>query len=126
MKNYSKQREAIIEVLKNSKEHPTASQVYSEVRKTLPNISLGTVYRNLKALSSKGDALGLSVGDGFEHFDGDTAPHIHLFCRCCGTIFDLPIKDDMASNLARNHGFSPEGSIYIVNGVCETCSGNND
>ena len=123
MKNYSKQRAAIIEVLKNSKEHPTAAQVYSEVRKKLPNISLGTVYRNLKALSSEGDALGLSVGDGFEHFDGDTAPHIHLFCRCCGTIFDLPIKDDTASNLARNHGFSPEGSIYIVNGVCKACSG---
>ncbi len=122
MKNYSKQREAIIEVLKNSKEHPTASQVYSEVRKKLPNISLGTVYRNLKALSTDGDALGLSVGDGFEHFDGDVSPHIHLFCRCCGNIFDLPLPDDTASDLARNHGFSPEGSIYIVNGVCKSCS----
>ena len=54
-----------------------------------------------------------------KYFIGD----LHLFCRCCGAIFDLPIKEDTAVTLARNHGFSPEGSIYIVNGVCKACSG---
>ena len=63
MRNYSKQREAILQVLKNSKAHPTANQVYEEVRKIIPNISLGTVYRNLSELGGSGEILCLHVAD---------------------------------------------------------------
>lgn len=74
MKNYSRQREAILQVLRSTDTHPSASAVYNEVRKLIPNISLGTVYRNLAALAEDGSVLSLSVGDGYEHFDG-TLPH---------------------------------------------------
>ena len=121
MKNYSRQREAILRVLKNSKSHPTAMQVYNEVKKEIPNISLGTVYRNLATLNAHGDIISIAVGDGNEHYDGDISPHIHLRCRCCGGIEDLVLASDPASVLAKESGFDSETSVYIVYGRCKQC-----
>ena len=122
MKNYSKQREAIITVLRDMKTHPTASAVYEKVREIIPNISLGTVYRNLAALRESGDILAISIGDGFDHFDGDKSPHIHLHCRECKEIIDLYMTEDPAGEFALSHGFAPDTSIYIVSGICKDCA----
>lgn len=122
MKNYSRQREAILEVLRATDTHPTAIAVYEKVREKMPNISLGTVYRNLAALKESGDILGISVGDGSERFDGDITPHIHLHCRHCGAIADLRLRDDPAAQFAAKQGFVPETSVYIVYGVCRDCA----
>ena len=100
MKNYSRQREAVLNVLCSTQCHPTAAWIYENVRKVLPNISLGTVYRNLAALSEEGVILSLSVGDGYEHFDGNSAPHAHLHCKRCGKIYDAPLKQDILSGTA--------------------------
>ena len=121
MKNYSKQREAIITVLRDLKTHPTASAVYEKVREIIPNISLGTVYRNLAALRESGDILAISIGDGFDHFDGDKSPHIHLHCKECKEIIDLYMTEDPAGAFATSHGFAPDTSIYIVSGICKDC-----
>ena len=121
MRNFSWQREEIIRVLRSTDTHPTAAWVYSKVKEAIPNISLGTVYRNLAALSVSGEILSLSVGDGFEHFDGNAAPHAHLHCRSCGKIFDAPVHGDPLADIARANGFEPETSIYIEYGVCEKC-----
>ena len=121
MKNFSRQREEIIRVLRSTDTHPTAAWVYSKVKEAIPNISLGTVYCNLAALSVSGEILSLSVGDGFEHFDGNAAPHAHLHCRSCGKIFDAPVHGDPLADIARANGFEPETSIYIEYGVCEKC-----
>ncbi|MFQ8953095.1 MAG: transcriptional repressor [Oscillospiraceae bacterium] len=75
MKNFSRQREEIIRVLRST-DTSTAAWVYSKVKEAIPNISLGTVYRNLAALSVSGEILSLSVGDGFEHFDGNARTRI--------------------------------------------------
>ncbi len=125
MKNFSRQREEIIRVLRSTDTHPTAAWVYSKVKEAIPNISLGTVYRNLAALSVSGEILSLSVGDGFEHFDGNAAPHAHLHCRSCGKIFDAPVHGDPLADIARANGFEPETSIYIEYGVCEKCKKTN-
>lgn len=122
MRNYSKQREAILQVLKDSKAHPTANQVYEEVRKIIPNISLGTVYRNLSELGGSGDILCLHVADGPERYDGDISPHLHLHCRSCGRVDDVPIREDIISAMAQDKGFKPDKSLYIVYGVCENCN----
>lgn len=122
MKNYSRQREAILQVLKEMKTHPTASAVYEKVRELLPNISLGTVYRNLSALRDSGQILSLSVGDGFEHFDGDSSPHIHLHCQHCKKILDLVMDGDPAADRAAKAGFVTQTSIYIVYGSCKDCA----
>ena len=121
MKNYSKQREAIITVLRDMKTHPTASAVYERVREMIPNISLGTVYRNLAALRESGEVLAISIGDGFDHFDGDNKPHVHLHCRECKEIVDLHLEDDPAGDFARRYGFLPDTSVYIVSGICKDC-----
>ena len=121
MKNFSRQREEIIRVLRSTDTHPTAAWVYSKVKEAIPNISLGTVYRNLAALSVSGEILSLSVGDGFEHFAGNAAPHAHLHCRSCGKIFDAPVHGDPLADIARANGFEPETSVYIEYGVCEKC-----
>ena len=121
MKNYSRQREAVLNVLCSTKCHPTAAWIYENVRKVLPNISLGTVYRNLAALSEEGVILSLSVGDGYEHFDGNSAPHAHLHCKRCGKIYDAPLKQDILSGTANENDFSSETTVYIVYGVCSKC-----
>ena len=121
MKNYSKQREAIITVLRDMKTHPTANAVYEKVREIIPNISLGTVYRNLAALRESGDILAISIGDGFDHFDGDKKPHIHLHCRECKEIIDLYMTEDPAGDFASSQGFVPDTSVYIVSGICKDC-----
>ena len=87
---YSRQRESIKTCLMNRHDHPTADAVYASIREEFPNISLGTVYRNLNLLVELGKARKLTLGDGKDHFDGDTSPHYHFLCRCCGGIQDLP------------------------------------
>ncbi len=124
MKNYSRQREAIVNVLRSVNTHPTAAEVYKMVRESIPNISLGTVYRNLAELSSKGEILKLSVGDGHERFDGDVSPHLHLTCRNCGLIEDLPIEDNGVTELISRQGFIAEAKVYLAYGLCKNCQTN--
>lgn len=121
MANYSKQREAILNELKGRCDHPTAKQVYEGVRKSMPNISLGTVYRNLSALVENGEIISVSVGDGFEHFDGDRSFHLHQHCRLCGAITDVKVKADEIEALSRSGGFLPDNSVCVVFGICKNC-----
>src|SRR5512143_488820 len=85
----TKQKRVILEVLKNTKIHPTADWVYDKVKKKIPNISLGTVYRNLNILKSQGEILELCYGKGFSRFDGNSMPHYHFTCEHCGRILDV-------------------------------------
>ncbi len=122
MKNYSRQREAILNVLRSTDVHPTASEVYKRVRQQIPNISLGTVYRNLSALSEAGDILTISVGEGTDHFDGNAAPHLHLHCRCCGSIADAEFDFSDAQKQINEMGFKSETSILVIHGICKSCN----
>ena len=121
MKHYSRQREAILNVLRSTDTHPTASWIYEKVREQIPNISLGTVYRNLTELSQSGDILSIDVRDGQEHYDGDNSPHLHLRCRCCNGISDVPMCEDPLSALAKDNNFTPELSVYVIYGKCKNC-----
>ena len=85
----SRQREAILEVVRSTKCHPTADWVYAEVRKQIPNISLGTVYRNLSMLAENGTIQKLNIGTSVEHFDGNPSSHYHVCCNECGRIDDI-------------------------------------
>ncbi len=125
MKNYSKQRETILEVLRCTDTHPTANWIYTKVRETIPNVSLGTVYRNLSELSKSGEILSLRVADGFEHFDYVTSLHAHLQCKICGTIYDANLKSDPLTELSEELGFKPESTVYVVYGICKNCKTKN-
>jgi Fur family ferric uptake transcriptional regulator len=89
------QRQVILEELKKVKSHPTANEVYDMVRKRLPRIGLGTVYRNLDLLAEKGIIKKLEVGGEQKRFDGDTSPHYHIRCQQCNRVEDIFIERDM-------------------------------
>ena len=86
---YSRQREAIKEFMMSRKDHPTADSVYMHIRDEYPNISLGTVYRNLQLLTELGELQKIRVGDGLDHFDADTSLHYHFYCNSCGAVIDI-------------------------------------
>ena len=89
---YSRQRESIKACLMARHDHPTADAIYASIREEFPNISLGTVYRNLNLLVELGEIRKLRCGDGADHFDADMRPHYHFMCRECGCIEDLPME----------------------------------
>ena len=122
MANYSRQREAILNELRSRCDHPTAAQVYEGVRQVIPNISLGTVYRNLASLVESGEILSVTVGDGYEHYDGDKSFHLHLHCKNCGAIIDSRVQKEKLQNIADLDGFEPETSVCVVYGLCKNCS----
>lgn len=120
---YSRQRESIKEYLAATCEHPTADTVYMHVKKEFPNISLGTVYRNLNLLAKIGEAVKITTPDGGDRFDGVTAPHYHFFCKECNSVLDLEIKDLEYINDIAGDGF--DGIIESHNitffGRCKNC-----
>jgi len=120
---YSRQREAIKEFLATRHDHPTADTVYSELRETFPNISLGTVYRNLSLLSDRDEILKISTGDGPDRFDGNTQPHYHFACRNCHQVLDLEMEsiDHIEKTAAKNFNGNIETHITHFYGLCPTC-----
>lgn len=115
----SRQREAVIEFLKSTTTHPTAYDVYEKIRESYPNISLGTVYRNLALLASEGDILELSGANGQAHFDGNVSPHSHFFCQKCGKIYD--VFDDEYPIPPSLGGKDVKTVSIAYYGVCEAC-----
>ncbi|MBO5057213.1 MAG: transcriptional repressor [Lachnospiraceae bacterium] len=119
---HSKQRDSIKEFLKGRKDHPTAAVVYENVRKTIPNISLGTVYRNLTLLADIGEISRIHVGDGVDHFDADISPHYHFICRECGNVMDMDMdKMDLEKAAGRNFCGEIEYHTICFYGKCEKC-----
>ena len=113
---YSRQREAIKSFLMTRKDHPTAETVYMNVRQTYPNISLGTVYRNLTLLSDMGEIQKLHLEDGVDHFDADIHPHNHFLCTECGTVLDIDyqLKEDLAVDQDANSGFDGKITGHLI------------
>ena len=86
---YSRQRELITEIIKSRCDHPTADMIYTTAREHDSNISLGTVYRNLKLLADEGVIITLETEDKKIHYDGDLSSHSHFICSECGAIIDV-------------------------------------
>ncbi|CUX26996.1 Fur family transcriptional regulator [Clostridium sp. C105KSO13] len=122
---YSRQREAIKKYLMATKEHPTADIVYLHVKEEFPNISLGTVYRNLNLLTDIGEALKIPSPDGADRFDGNAAPHNHFFCTECGRVLDLNLDikklEEINTIVSRNFDGKIESSSVTFNGKCSKC-----
>ena len=120
---HSRQRDSIKEFLASRKDHPTADVVYAGVRQSFPNISLGTVYRNLTLLADMGEIARLRVGDGVDHFDAKTFPHYHFICKECGSVIDLQMQNiDTIKDIAGvNFDGQIAGHITYFYGVCGNC-----
>lgn len=124
MKKYSKQREAILNFLTQSKDHPTADVVYQAVRKRYPSISLGTIYRNLSLFVKEGRICSLFPGDGKEHFDGMIQPHYHLYCKQCQKVMDLdfPYQAEITQTAQRSFSGVLETHQTCFFGLCPECA----
>ena len=117
---YSKQRELICSILKNRFDHPTADMVYEEAIKIQPNISLGTVYRNLKLLADERIIDTLETIDKKLHYDGDTRAHTHFVCSRCGKIIDYFIKIEAPQSIQDDcNKVTLSKSIFY--GLCKDC-----
>ena len=123
MLKYSRQREAIKNFLMTRHDHPTADVVYSNVRTEFPNISLGTVYRNLTLLADLGEISRLRVGDGVDHFDADTHPHYHFVCNECSSVTDLETEgiDRVLEAASRHFDGLVQGHVTYFYGLCPHC-----
>ena len=120
---YSRQRESIKASLMSRKDHPTADAVYASIREEFPNISLGTVYRNLNLLVELGEAQKLAFGDGKDHFDADTSLHYHFVCRDCGQVYDMEL-DEMADLNTSVQAAAPgkiDSHSILFYGRCYSC-----
>lgn len=123
VRKYSRQRECIRNFMTGRTDHPTADIVYSNVKREMPNISLGTVYRNLMLLSDEGELARVDVGDGVVHFDPDTSVHYHFVCDSCGAVIDIPYRDFRHINdeVSDTFGGRITGHKIFFNGLCPDC-----
>ena len=117
------QRQVVLEELRKVKSHPTAAELYELVRRRLPRISLGTVYRNLDVLSELGTISRLDLGGSEARFDGDTKHHHHVRCVRCGRVDDVyDLKDRLPQNKTEElAGYTILGYRLELLGVCPAC-----
>ncbi len=130
VRRMTSQRKVILEELRKVTSHPTADAVYDMVRKRLPKVSLGTVYRNLDLLAESGEILRLEHAGGQMRFDGNPAPHYHVRCEVCGCVGD--VEASLPDNLwnapdwetlqqCNAHGFTITGACLEFSGLCHGC-----
>ncbi len=118
------QRQLILEILKSTTAHPTADWIYEQARKEIPNISLGTVYRNLKILKEEGLIIELTDGKQ-SRFDARIDNHYHFKCEKCGSIYDIEPEDIEINHSLEFKGFSIDAVDVNITGVCSKCNGEN-
>jgi Fur family peroxide stress response transcriptional regulator len=117
------QRQAILDAVRASHDHPRAADIYERVRAVLPGIAFGTVYNALHALADQGVILQLSFGDHASRFDGRTDRHDHALCTRCGDLVDAvaPPTPDSLKQAAAETGFAIHAYHTQLLGICATC-----
>ena len=123
--NFSRKREAILDALRGSDVHPTAEWIYRRLKPEYPDLSLGTVYRNLGRFQETGQAVSLGAINGYERFDGDVSPHAHLVCERCGAVVDvydaLPGREQLEA-VSEKTGCRVDSACVTFKGLCKSCS----
>lgn len=124
MRKYSYKREEIYRVIRSTKEHPSAEWIYMQLKPKIPDLSIGTVYRNLATFKSEGVVASVGVVNGQERFDGNTAPHTHFVCESCGSVIDVPtIQCDKSASerILREYGAEVAECKLSFHGKCKDC-----
>ena len=122
--NFSRKREAIYNTLRGTTVHPTAEWVYETLKPDYPDLSLGTVYRNIKKFCESGKVRSVGVIRGQEHFDGDTSKHSHFVCSGCGRVLDIfepVVAEDTLADIEMKHEFRIMSEDILFSGVCPNC-----
>ena len=120
----TRQRKVILEELRKVNTHPSADELYEMVRKRLPRISLGTVYRNLEILSESGNIQKLEPGCSLKRFDGNPSEHCHIRCVSCDRVVDAPMAPDLEIDLEQVNStdFKIIGHRLEYLGLCPQCA----
>ena len=128
MKKYSRQRELILQSLRNRVDHPTAEMLYADLKTQMPEIGIATVYRNLSDLCEMGEVKKLKSQIGADRFDGNKEEHIHFECNQCHEIEDIFIHDGQSKRidneikrLSENIGAECESANISLFGLCKKC-----
>lgn len=119
-----RKRDAILACLRETDTHPSAEWIYAQVKPRFPDLSLGTVYRNLTLFKQQGVISSLGTVGGVERFDADTTPHVHFICRSCGAVMDLPhtrIPQQLCRSAAAEAGGQVSACHLTFTGTCGTC-----
>ena len=123
-KNFRK-RNAIYDCLMASKAHPSAETIYTQLKPTIPDLSLGTVYRNLRLFQEQGTAIRVATVNGIERFDGNTSPHVHFICTNCSAVIDLEelaVPQALTDSAESLMGGKVLECNLSFTGTCRTCN----
>jgi len=120
----SRQRERILNLLRNTDTHPTASWIYDEIKKDFTNLSMGTVYRNINILLDQNLIQKIEAGSSFDRFDANVSTHYHFICRECGSIDDLQmdVLEDLNTDLSKLTNYQAERHRLDFYGLCPSCN----
>ena len=120
-----RKRDAILSCLRQTTEHPSADWVYAKLKPEIPDLALGTVYRNLSLFKDQGLIASLGTVGGVERFDGNVTPHVHFICTNCYRIMDLSqiqVPEELNASTARTSGGRVESCQLTFHGRCGSCT----
>ena len=127
VRKHSKKRDAILECIRSTRCHPTADWVYQQLKPEIPDLSLGTVYRNLAMFRSEGIIQSLGTVNGMERYDGNIEPHTHFICTKCGRVTDLhtvELPESIVQEASEAAGGAVNTYQLLFNGTCRDCMEN--
>ncbi len=119
-----RKRDAILAYLRSVDIHPSAEMVYTHLKQEIPDLSLGTVYRNLSLFKTQGLAQSVATVSGVERFDGNTKPHVHFICAECASVLDLmdlEIPQSLTANAECSSGGRVDACQLSFTGICRSC-----
>ena len=119
-----RKRDAILACVRATDVHPSADWVHAQLRQEYPDISLGTVYRNLSLFKQQGLIASLGTVGGVERFDGNTDPHVHFICNDCSAVIDLEamnVPPALSEAAAQCSGGQITGCQLSFTGICRNC-----
>lgn len=120
-KKHSKKRDAILDCICATKTHPTADWIYSQLKPQIPDLSLGTVYRNLAAFKNEGVIMSVGTVDGMERYDANTLPHPHFVCIHCNAVIDVEEIASPQELASQVHCGSVRDCVLTFYGICNQC-----
>lgn len=122
------QRLAILKILEGNTNHPTADDIFRQLKETYPTVSFATVYNTIQALRDRGDLLEITIDPQRKHFDPNPEPHHHIMCTVCRKIDDIFVDYSAALKLPEEikNGYRLLGNHVDFYGVCEDCRGANN
>ena len=122
-KNFKK-RTAILSFLRQTKDHPSAEMVFNHLKQEIPDLSLGTVYRNLSMFKAQGEIISVGTVNGVERFDGNVEPHVHFVCNGCEAVIDLPqihVPEELNRQVMEATGGTVDMCNLSFTGYCRDC-----